>query len=655
MNISDGSVIAIDTETTGLDAYHGCCPFAVSMCDENGDTWYCEWPVNPFTREVTPDPAELEFVRSIMENPSIVKVMHNGKFDCRMLEVNFGIRLLGKLEETLFAARVCRTDELNYKLKYLADRYCGVNQDDQDELQQQTIKCRRRGKALGYKIGDAVPEDYWLARHLDPESRLCETYAVQDVVRTMLLWLMYDRQALDAEGVREMYNMEMTLWHITMDLERRGVNIHLDKVERNLETCKNRIHTLHEEMVRLAGKEFNISSSPQLQKILFDERGLEPLVLTDKGSRSTGKKALKAYEDTDPFVKALAQCRIATKLVDTFFEKYPAYAVPDHIVKGGFCIHTELHGAGTRTGRFTSTNPNLQQTKRPGEDAPSEDDEFGQAEVRGVFGPRKGYRWYCIDYSNLEMILFASLAKEQKLLDAWNAGIDLHTATANSVWGGVGNERGVDEIRHDLGLPVNRRHEAREFLASFDWDIVKAQASFGSKRLRTRAKNLNFAKIFGGGYRAVMQFIGCSQQEAERFLRDYDTTFPGITPFIWALSNQARRDGYIRNPYGRKLDVPSEQAYKAVNYLVQSSAADLMKTAMITCDGFLKSTGLDAHLVLTIHDELVFEIREEHCYKWLLRGLCDLMKDHGGRFCVDLGVDCTRVMHSWDKKEKVAL
>lgn len=762
------TLVAIDTETTGLQAWQGDRPFAVSMCNEYGDTWYCEWPVNPFTREVVADQDDVEFVRSIVESPDITKVFHNGKFDIRMLDVAHGIMLVPPFEETHFAARACESLEPNYQLKDLAFRYVGIPKDDQDELQEETRRLRPIAKAYGYKIADDVYADYWLPKCFNPQSTLCRTYAILDVQRTLLLWRMYEKVIDNALG-REIYEREKRLWWTTYRMESRGVFVNVDKCreewqknEQIVAEARQIMHDLGEQSVKsymeqiarkqsgqplLGGtapvakitnmgtllatiddndEEFEITPDglvqvsrpaalvPTEQVTEFDEveqkslkrmilrdgtfainpnsarqllvickaRGLEPKERTSKGELSMSFNSIRTIAD-DPFIHQLQRFRAANKVNHTFIDKYLYFAIPDQYNQGGWCLHPMFNQAAAQTGRYGCSYPNLQQVVN----ANGARNAVETMSARMAFGPRPGWVWWHFDYSQLELYLFAGMAGEKFMLHHMMSGHDLHAECANKAWGGKGNsaalikgavalevegDRPSTELvkavwdaygwdphkRNAAGVPrVLDRDAKNEFVAWWldtyggdNWDIVKAEKALGKKVARTRAKFVMYAKIYGGGWRAINNFLYCGEREAKQFQMEYDRAFPRIKAFLREMVAVAERQGYIINPYGRKVTIPEGYAYKVVNYLVQSSAADLLKDAMIRVDEFVQGLGLQFHMLLTIHDELVFEALPEHSYIWVLREIKRLMEDHGGRFSTPIPVECAKCVERWDVK-----
>lgn len=752
-----GNLVAFDCETTGLHAWIGDRPFAVSMCNEEGETWYCEWDVDPFTREICPRRDEVEYIRSILEDPNIVKVGHNIKFDIRMLEVAFGIRTLGRIQETLFAARACNSLEPNYTLKFLADKYLGVGREDADELQAAARRLRPRGKALGYTLANEVYADYWLPRHFDPADTLCQQYAELDAVRTLFLWKMY-ATALDQVDVRPLYESEMELWYPTYDMETRGVRINLEAVKEEDARHTRTIAEARKKMTELAWESLNkgrdaimlaadsyndllkldaiekqltVTKSVRKQKVarkktkdefvlnpnstsqliaVCHARGLSPMERTKSGDLSMSFNSIRTIAD-DEFIHELQRFRASQKVKRTFLEKYILHAVADPLNPGGICLHPMFNQAAAQTGRYGCSHPNLQQVVN----ANGARNAIEAMSARMAFGPRPGYCWYHFDYSQLELYLFASAAQEKFMLDHMMSGHDLHAECANKAWGGRGNPAALikgavaleveaerpttEDVRriwvkygwdpHKLygNVPAYLCREAKdEFTAWWlteyggeDWNIVKAEKALGKKVARTRAKFVMYAKIYGGGWRAINNFLYCGEQAAREFQKDYDTQFPGIKRFIEKLAKIAEREGYITNPYGRKVGIPEGYYYKATNFLIQSTAADLLKDSMRKTYRFLKESGDIGHLLLTIHDELVFEWplvgpqptleektvgdKTERSYKFRepsallvdLLTIKDLMEDHEGRLSTPIPVECVRCDSRWDVKIPVEL
>jgi DNA polymerase I len=680
-------LVSVDTETTGTNPWQGDKPFAVSMCNEEGDTWYCQWPVDPFTREPIPDQKDLGFVRRIMEDPETTKIFHNAKFDVRMLDRAYGIQIAGNLHDTMIAARIVNSLEEKAGLKPLSDKYLGYPQDDQSRLQKACTAARNTARRINkseakkgnpeIKLGEDVHHDYWLPKFVDPSNTLCEEYARQDAERTMGLWMLYEPWIAKL-NVEHIYEMEMRLWDIVYEMENRGVRVSIQKIRKELEHNRQLVNKSYAVMAELAGHDFNPKSTDELRRIVYKRPDVRVKRLTVGGKAATDWKSLIDYKN-DQFVRALFDFRAANKGIE-FFETYLRLAVVDPLSKNSnwMVLHPTFNQANARTPRFSCQEPNLQQVGKRQSPTGAE-----PPKARLPFGPRAGYNLYLIDYEQLELRILAGFAQEPLLLQAIKDGRDMHSEVANRAWGGQHNPAAIINAEDTLGLhhgaPPNdaiaevwadlgvKPHDknlmdpdfvgsiAYRWLEKFDFEVVTAEASIGSKSARDRAKNVMYAKMYGGGPNAVMEFLFCTYDEARSFLRSIDRAFPDMQKYANRLAVESGRVGYLHTVYGRRLRIEEGFEYKAVSYMVQGSAADLLKFKMVEVSDYLRSTGLDAWMVLTIHDELVFEIRKEHAYNFVLKRIQQIMEDHGGKFQVDLPTELSYAPVSWHHKKKLVV
>lgn len=669
------NTIAWDVESTGLRPYHGDRPFAVSMCDVHGNTRFWDWPVDPFTRKVdyTANSGAVDQVSAILTDPSIIKVGHNHKFDARMVEVAWGVHIAGELHETMFAARVWNSQEPSLKLKLLAEKYLDYPKDDETALQKAVVSARAKGRKLGWNLGEKTEQDYWTPKAFDSLNALCEQYAIGDVERTICLHLLFQKKLLE-DGLMAVYEREMRLWYTVYKMESRGVRLHRKQARIELADCKDRALKEKHKLFAIVGYEFNPNSDQQVSRICFDERKLVVDKQTAGGKPSTGWKSLIIHV-SDPFVRALFDYRAADHGIG-FFEQYLDLSTPDALNPGGFVLRSSFEQSSASTGRFGSRQPNLQ-------NVPTRSNPTGAIPpaARRPFGPRPGYVWYAFDYSQLEFRIMADCSQDPNMLAAISSGRDVHSEVADIAWGSSNNPAAIVaainalEIEHyatnnslveatwlSLHVKPNEHRSsmdnsfiARSWLESFNWSIVQAEASVGKKNSRDTAKTVMYAKMYGGGATAVVAQLRCPLDTAKSILDDINTKFPGIKQYSYAAANFGRNHGYIVNAYGRKCQVDTDFAYRAVNYVIQGGAADLIKHAMIRCDDYLVSLGIDAHLVLTIHDELVFEFAVGQNKLAYLRTLKRTMEDHGNRFGVPLPVECSRITSSWDKKVKMEI
>lgn len=720
--IPSGSLVAFDTETTGINFWQGDEPYAFSWCNDKGETGYIEWPVCPYTRVVLRDEREADMIREWAADHTIAKVMHNGKFDRFMCECAFGAEWRGELIDTLLAAHCCNSMENSYGLKPLTEKYCDVSTDDQKELKKATERARKHGKTRGWVLtmtekaaqddiakgviepfnyarhqgsGSPLPPDYWMVPlHSPDDGYLVKKYAVLDAYRTMMLWWLF-RSLMNDDDTGHMWStfrMEQELEGVVERMERRGIHVDDDRLQSEEDECiRERDEALQVLLDAVDGhtfdgKPFSPSNDGHLRWLLYEQLGLAVTKKTKKtGIPSVAQPTLMGYLD-EPVVQALFKYNIADKGATDFFGNYRRLKTHDVAADtSGWVLHPNFKQFEQKTARFACQRPNLQ-------NVPDAISTRSARPIQGriAFGPRPGYRWYLMDYSQLEVRIFADVSQEPTLLNALATGRDLHTECANKAWGGEGNGSGNKNIQqalmldgvavgsieeetqellneawsalgvsqfNDHGLPVLSFAEASEFadvwLQRFDYDIVAAEKAVGKKNTRAKAKMVLFARMFGGGPNAIKDLMGVTYDQAKGFMDDYNRAFPGIVQYINARTAEATRDGGIYNCYNRWLVTPEGQEYKSVNYTVQGSAADLIKRAMVKCDRYLRERGLDAHLVLTIHDEIVFEFAHAASRRNVLRDLKAIMEDHEGAFNIPTPVDMERADVRWPEKEGV--
>jgi DNA polymerase-1 len=476
------------------------------------------------------------------------------------------------------------------------------------------IQCREKAKKLGWNTHSSVEADYWLALQL-AKSDACETYGMADVVDTTYLWLFGQKKARELDRW-ESYEFEMRkLWPTIYRMEARGMHVFPDRLDSLIEECQSAAEDFRKKLAFLADSpSFNPGSTTQLCKLLFEKRGLQPAKFSPKtGNPSTAMESLEDYKSRpgenngDEAVDHLIRYRESSKAISSFFRPFHEAKVPDRFADDGkpqYVIHTKIRQAGKRTGRLSATDPNLQGIPDP--DSGRSD---SQIDGRRPFGPRPGRLWMLADYSQLEVRTFAAASRYQKLIDILNEGRDLHTEATEGIWGGQDNERAVRAAM--IALRTGDRREATEWLDGFDWEIVRAEASLDLKLSRNKGKPFFFTRMFGGGPKSIGAKLQISQMEARKLIKAYDKTLPGVIEFVREQGRQAMKTGYVTTLYGRKLDMPQGEEHKASPYIVQGTAADLVKRAMVSCEEYLLSEGIEGNgygLILQIHDELIFEL-----------------------------------------------
>lgn len=695
--------LAFDTETTGLHAWLGDRPFCFSLCWEDGRTVCEEFPVDPFTRQplFQKRPRAFARVKRLLENPRTEKIGHHIKFDIRMCHFA-GIEVAGPIHDTMLMAHCCNSTEPSFALKPLAIKYLDFPDDDQKELQKAVLSARRIGKKLGWKLGveyrvdaygnpkptAATNADYWMPvtvgqyanwKVLDGWKQLNRKYAIGDAERTMALFLGFESLLDNIKGAREAYETEMRLLPVVMRMEDQGVSIHLNRLDGIAHDQQRTMKQTEDKLKETAGfariKNFNINSDEHIRKLCAHLR--VPLV---ERTAKTNKLRVNA-DNLAPHIgiaaiKNLFDFRSASKTAG-YLMGYRRFAVDGK-------IHANFKQTGARTRRFSSASPNLQNTasKDTGKS-------ISPIDTREPFGPQEGRAWYLYDASQLEVRFFADITEDETMIDIINAGGDFHAECARKAWGGdtpAATKAAMRTLQLDnvpdnpdesslrvwkhLGLikrlswfervkrlPFSYRQDAAlKWLTHWKYDIVAAEKAYGKEMMRYRAKQVFFALIFGGWANAVMGLLFCSYNEAEQLLEEYNEGFPGIKRSMQRYIAMVKRDGGVLNRYGCWITVPYDLAYKGMNYVVQGSAASWIKHAMLKTAAYLVEIGIDAHLILSIHDELGFDIKRSHAGIGVLCKLRDLMEDHGGALRrVETPVKCSRVLRGWNDPRELEL
>jgi DNA polymerase I-like protein with 3'-5' exonuclease and polymerase domains len=628
-----GRTVAVDTETTGLSTWLGARPFMFTFANERGRTACEEFPVDPVTREVrySAFPERVRALRKWLGDPSVRKVFFNAKFDVRMCEAA-GMPVRGQIDDVMYMAKVCRSDEPSYGLKPLARKYGDFPTEDQDSLKKAIQSLHLKAKSLGWALADDANADYWLGQHAEevlaaraksaknwdrtrPETRekrlgeakaeaervrgLCREYGTRDAERTIFLYLFYSA-LLDEDGLRPVYDAEMRLWPATYAMETRGVYVDLEEAARGRARAEAQRDEMYEELQRKAWRGFNPASPAQKIKLLVEREGLAPLSHTENGSPQVDKYFLEHYEDQSLTAKLIQDHSRAGRAVGMYFDKYLESSVDS-------VIHASFDQAGAKTLRFSCREPNFQNVPKRGPEGDV------MLEVRRCLGPRPGHVWYAGDYAQIEARIFADKAEEETMLAAFRAGRDVYDELAAAVT--------------DLtGVRLTRRD----------------------------SKDIFLGKLYGLGKAKMLRKLSASgdtdEDGAAAVVGAFDETFYTVKAYQQEVIADVRRDGYVTNRYGQRVYVDRDAAYRGVNNIIQSEAARLMKRAMTRCHKYLREIGF-GWLVMTIHDELVFEFPANRRPVRVLRRLKTIMEDSEGAFAVPTPVEFSKITGSWLTKE----
>lgn len=632
------SAIAIDTETTGLDLRHGCKAFMVTACDEKGHTRVWEGVVNPLNRCVIWSRSVIDDIHEFLEDYDEL-VFHNASFDLDALQ-GIGLDLYSRIDQvhdTMFMSHVVDS-EGPHGLKHLALQYCDILDDDEAILDETVKKarsiCSRKLKdwRIAKKGDPHFPlqdqkfhkADFWLPRAVydhDPElipevwrdafSDSCMEYATKDVERTMALYVFF-KQVIELEGLGGMYERERRLLPVVKRMEANGVSLRKRTLIREMSRYTRESRKAEAECRKLAKRsDLNLGSPKQLVEVLYNDMGLKTAKQTKGKQPSTDADTLKELlEKADQYVHGSKLTRARKFLENLLFQKsnetslkYLKAYYRSHI---DWKVHSNFRQVGLSTTRFGSSNPNMQNVGKGKED---EEDHEIDYRLRDVFGPRDGRVWYTLDYSQLQLRIFAYASQEQSLIQAFLDGWDYHNYVSCKLF--------------DTDKPTDLQ--------------------------RRIAKNVNFALIFGGGKWKVDSTAGMPGA--------YDMfqgQFPNVKDFMRKVSNQVKHNGYVETLYGYRLQVPQDKPYVGVNYIVQGTEGDVVKNAMIECDKYLQSNPkYRGSIVLQVHDELVFEFEIDPPLK-VIKKLKSIMEKAGSDLGMITPVDASRVVRKWSEKEDVA-
>jgi len=579
-------IVACDTETTGLNMFNGDTPFAFSMTTDKG-TYYYRFGVDPMTREVnyTSHSKQYMYLKEFYADPTTTKVFHNASFDIKMLKV-IGIEVRGLVVDTLVMAHVLDNSRLSYGLKPLCKKLLGFDDDDEKELQKSTIEGRRKGKKAGWKLSLEVKADYWTA-----DFAVCKKYACYDTDRTLELFHYLINQMVEEDGVQAIYEMEMELLMVTIRMECKGIRV--DKTRgKELDTYYNDLILKHNETKDKMGfKDLNTRSPKQMQEAFYDRLGMKPIYKmrkTKEGKKKTLTCDTKAMEkwanEGNGLAKAIISINSAEHELGSFVDPIMKLATPG---KNGFefVIHPNYRTVGTQTGRLSCTNPNLQNISNTGVKS---GDVHNRA--RELFIPRDDCVLYFPDYSQIEVYISAFVSKDPVMMSALIDGLDMHDSFAFQFFG---------------QMP--------------DYEQKKGM-------YRKKTKMGTFATIYGAGADQLAITLEITKLEAMNFLREFYIRYQGLGKYSRDLQSVARKLGYIEDPFGRKYHFHSpEFAYKALNTMIQGSAAGIMKRAMINVDRLLLNWP-GARLLLTIHDEMCLEIPKKFHSKQVMFQIVQAMQ-----------------------------
>jgi DNA polymerase-1 len=545
--LNTAPLFAFDTETTSLD-YMQAEIVGVSFCIEPGKAAYL-----PLAHDYPGAPDQLDRSKSLarlkplLEDPKRPKVGHHLKYDAHVLKCA-GIDLTGMRYDSMLESYVLNSTATRHDMDSCAKLYLGVD----------TIKY----EDVAGKGAKQIPFNQVALEQ-------ASTYAAEDADVTLQLHRVL-HAALEKEpallGIYE--EIEQPLVPVLLEMEHHGVLVDRELLKKQSGELAKRLAELEVEAHKSAGQPFNLDSPKQLQEILFTKLGLPVRQKTRTGQPSTAEEVLEELAEKYQLPRIILEYRGLAKLRSTYTEK-----LPEQIDAKTGRVHTSYHQAVAVTGRLSSSDPNLQNIpiRRP-----------EGRRIRQAFIAPRGEVLLSADYSQIELRIMAHLSGDESLRRAFAEEGDIHRATAAEVF-----DVAVDEVTNDQ---------------------------------RRAAKAINFGLIYGMSAFGLARQLGIERHAAQDYVGRYFGRYPGVREYMERTRASAREHGFVETVFGRRLYLPdirsrdrNLQQYaerSAINAPMQGTAADIIKRAMIRVQAWIHESGIAAHLVLQVHDELVLEVAE---------------------------------------------
>uniref|UniRef100_A0A7C4M1N1 DNA polymerase I n=1 Tax=candidate division CPR3 bacterium TaxID=2268181 RepID=A0A7C4M1N1_UNCC3 len=542
---------AFDTETTSLNAMESEL-VGISFSWKSREAYYIPVghavPLNDTRGKQLDKEFVLEKLRPIFSDEKIKKIGHNLKYDLLVMKKS-GVEVEGVYFDTMIAAYLINPTRTHNNLESLILEYLNLKKDTYTE----TLKKSNKGK-----------ENTLLDIDIDKLVK----YACGDADAALRLYEKL-KPILEKEKLEKVfYDIEIPLIRVLAKIEKNGVKIDRNLMEQMSREVQKELEKLEDSIFEMAGEKFNIQSSIQLAKILFEKLGLEPVKFTEKGKPSTDEEVLATLAVEHDLPREILKFRTFAKLKNTYLDSLPELINPKTNR-----VHTSFNQTVTATGRLSSSEPNLQNIPIR--------DEIGR-KVRMGFVPEDGNILISADYSQIELRVLAHFSQDEALVEAFKSGKDIHRHTASI--------------------------------------IFKCSEEEVTEEMRRRAKSVNFGIIYGLQAFGLSKQLGIPVNEAKSFIESYFESFPKVKNFVKEVIEEVKESGEVRTLYGRRRVFPdlykksiqdnlylSASQRMALNTKIQGTAADIIKIAMIELD---KKLPENAKIILQIHDELLIECPE---------------------------------------------
>ena len=554
---STESYVAVDTETTGLRWMEDRA-FGVSLAWDDKAA---------FIRNTDFGVSNIGiFLTDLFKADYKTFVFHNCEFDLHMIRETYGALPPKNVLDTLRLAHLRDTGGAK-GLKELGVEIFGTAAAAAED----TIKVYREKYNL--KDYSFVPADF-----MDP-------YACMDTVLTKALAYLFLDELKERPGHMQLVDMEHRLIPVIMSMEQRGIKLDEEYCSTLHRQLRAQQRDIQDEVYSIVGRPLELSSPKQLGEYFYDQLKIKPSIKTDGGGRATNVKALQkiTHPVGSKVAKLILDWRDLEKLDNTYVQSYPKL---QH--KGR--IHAHWNASGTITGRFSGSNPNLQNIPR-------------KKEIRRLFVPDQEF--FDFDYAQQELRVAAHVSKQQNMMDAFNSGIDMHMYTANLIWG-----------------------------------------DGATKTQRQTAKQTNFASLYGAGARKLADEAGISYQQATAIFDQFWTSYPELRYYSETqLPNEVMTKGYVRTLYGRRIHIAGKDSYKAVNYVIQGTCAEMSKISLFNVWEHLNQVG--GYICNVVHDSIVLDEVDESELPRIQEIMEDFTNSPNGRFKVPMLVEMKRSKKSW--------
>ena len=548
---SKDSFVAVDTETTGLD-WTTNQAFGVSLAwDDKGI----------FIRNTDYGTNNIGMLmNALFAAEHKTYVFHNAEFDLHMLRETYGTGMPTKIVDTLRLAYL-KNPAMSHGLKDLGEAEFGSVAGAAEDTIKEYIK------------------QYHLKGYHQVPSEFMDPYAVLDTVLTKALAHLYiDDVMADCQFL---FKVEHKLIPIIVKMEHEGLRVDTEYINQLLKEFRVEQRTIQDSIYEIIGKPVEIASTKQLQEYFYDRLRITPPAETETGQRSVNEKSLeKIKHPVGTKVAALVlRWRSLNKLASTYLEPYKD-------LQGR--VHPHWNATGARTGRFSSSGPNLQ-------NIPKDD------KIRRIFIPDNEF--FDFDYSQVELRIAADISGQRNMIQAFKDDADMHGYTSSMVL-----SKGLEDVT------------AKE---------------------RQIGKHLNFSVIYGSGSDGIQEKLEMNKTQADAVLNYFHSSFPQLRAQSKYLQRQGERDGYVKTMFGRKLPVSPERSFTAFNYVIQGTAGDILKLALLKTAKYVDSIG--GTIRNTVHDQILFDnVTEEQG-----EDIREIMQDFTMPSEIPLKVDLQRSTVSW--------